>query len=55
MNAVAIRNAVRLRPLGYWPGMTGGRVGLLEGLRTSDADKYDEVGLKNVMGNIFGA
>ena len=43
VNATAIKNAVRLQPLGYRPGMTGGRVGLLEGLRTPDMDKYDEV------------
>lgn len=38
-----IRNAVRLQPLGYKPGTTGGRVGLLGGLRTENMDKYDEV------------
>ena len=43
LNATAIRNAVRLQPLGYRPGVTGGRVGLLGGLRTADMDKYDEV------------
>ena len=43
VNATAIVNAVRLQPLGYRPGVTGGRVGLLEGVRTPDMDKYDEV------------
>lgn len=43
MNATAIKNAVRLQPRGYRPGVMGGRVGLLEGLRTADMDKYDEV------------
>lgn len=45
VNATAIKNAVRLQPLGYRPGMMSGRVGLLEGLRSSDMDKYDEVGV----------
>lgn len=43
--SAAITNAVRLLPLGLRPGMTGGRVGLLQGLRTADMDKYDEVGV----------
>ena len=42
-NTLAIRNAVRLQPMGYRPGVAGGRVGLLEGLRTRDMDKYDQV------------
>lgn len=43
MNATAIKNAVRLQPRGYRPGVMGGRVGLLEGLRTPEMDKYDDV------------
>jgi hypothetical protein len=42
-NSTAITNAVRLLPLGYRPGVTGSRVGLLEWLRTRDMYKYDEV------------
>ena len=42
VNSLAIRNALRLQPRGYRPGVAGGRVGLLEGLRTRDMEKYDE-------------
>lgn len=41
--SVSITNAIRLLPLGFRPGVMGGRVGLLCGLRTDAMEKYDEV------------
>lgn len=41
--SASITNAVRLLAHGFRPGVMGGRVGLLEGLRTPDMDMYDEV------------
>lgn len=40
---MAIKNALRLQSMGFRPGVMGGSVGLLQGLRTPDMDKYEEV------------